>query len=606
MAFDAFVIFSMFSLPVLSQGFYQQFTSPTQWAFYWSLVLGLMIIEVFLLWITRQYRVLTTNFGFVESVKMASIALIPLVVFYVVMYLIPKDYMPHFSFDTTIYTAICVEALIPSFRLAKRVIRIRKNARAKMNDVRTLMIGAGAGGKLVLDETRNNKSVHNRVVAIVDDDISKVGSVLSTVPIVGTTNDISKVVNKYKIKEIIIAIGNLSPNELNEIIKKAEPCNIKIKKLSSLSEPISGRKIGLVDVDIEELLSRKPVKLENRSINEFFKDTTVLVTGAGGSIGSELVKQIFEQNPKTIVLFDIYENGVYDVQQFLVREKRRLKKNIDIITLIGSTYNEKRLEQIFKTYLPELVFHAAAYKHVPLMEDSPMEAIRTNVIGTYNVAKLSLKYHVRKMILVSTDKAVRPTNVMGATKRFAEMIIQYFASKNAGTIFSAVRFGNVLGSNGSVVPLFKKQIEEGGPVTVTHKEMTRFFMTIPEAVSLILQSALYANKGEIFILDMGKPVRIVELAEKMIIQAGYVPYSEMPIVFIGLRPGEKLYEEILINVEEHKKTDNEKIYIENVGMIFPIEEEIVLLSKAFDLDNNNDIKKILESVVSTYHIPEVS
>ncbi|HNX16573.1 MAG TPA: polysaccharide biosynthesis protein, partial [Bacilli bacterium] len=273
---------------------------------------------------------------------------------------------------------------------------------------------------------------------------------------------------------------------------------------------------------------------------------------------------------------------------------------VDFEVLIGSVYNLDRLEGIFAKYRPNYIYHAAAYKHVPLMEDSPMEAIRTNVIGTYNVALLADKYQVTKMTLVSTDKAVRPTNTMGATKRFAETIIQYFASKSKHTQYSAVRFGNVLGSNGSVVPLFSKQIEEGGPLTVTDPEINRFFMTIPEAVSLILQSSIYAVGGEIFILDMGKPVKIITLAEKMIRQAGYIPYKQIDIVFTGLRPGEKLYEEVLLDVSKHKKTANSKIYIEETEKVMPIEEEIKTISQAFHLDSNDDIKKLLASVITTY------
>jgi FlaA1/EpsC-like NDP-sugar epimerase len=293
----------------------------------------------------------------------------------------------------------------------------------------------------------------------------------------------------------------------------------------------------------------------------------VLITGAGGSIGSELTRQIFRYQPKAMVLLDIYENGVYDVQQELVQLNKKLVKPIPIFVQIGATYNKVRMEQLFQTYQPNLVFHAAAYKHVPLMQDSPQEAIRTNVLGTYHIALLSQQYKAKKMVLVSTDKAVRSTNVMGATKYYAETIMRHFAKQKSQTSFAAVRFGNVLASNGSVVPLFKKQIEQGGPVTVTDKEITRFFMTIPEAVGLILQSGVYAKAGEIFVLDMGKPVKIIDLAEKMIRQSGYIPYEEIRIEFTGLRPGEKMYEELLLDPKTTVKTNNEKILIDRLDLI---------------------------------------
>ena len=328
---------------------------------------------------------------------------------------------------------------------------------------------------------------------------------------------------------------------------------------------------------------------------------TVLITGAGGSIGSELTRQVFKTHPKTLILFDIYENSTYDIQMELVKHIRDEHiTDIELVTLIGSTYNEFRVEQIMKKYRPDYVYHAAAYKHVPLMEDSPAEAIRTNVIGTYNVAKMADKYGIKKMVLVSTDKAVRPTNVMGATKRFAETIIQYFADKSKTTAYAAVRFGNVLGSNGSVVPLFKKQIEAGGPVTLTHKDIIRYFMTIPEAVSLILQCGLFASGGEIFILDMGKPVKILDLAERLIRQAGKVPYVDIDIVETGLRPGEKLFEELLLDITNQTKTPNKRIYIEPKENVQPIEDELKLISKAFELDEPRDVKDIIHKCVQTY------
>ncbi len=373
-----------------------------------------------------------------------------------------------------------------------------------------------------------------------------------------------------------------------------------------LSEMEGPNDIRMIDVDIDNLLNRDPIILDNHEINDMLYGQSVLVTGAGGSIGSELVRQIFKTHPKTLVLFDIYENSTYDIQMELVRKMREENiKDINLVTLIGSTYNEFRVEQIIKKYRPDYIYHAAAYKHVPLMEDSPAEAIRTNVIGTYNVAKMADKYQVKKMVLVSTDKAVRPTNVMGATKRFAEMIIQHYAETSKCTKYAAVRFGNVLGSNGSVVPLFKKQIEEGGPVTITDKRIIRYFMTIPEAVSLILQCGLFAEGGEIFILDMGSPVKILDLAEKLIRQAGMVPYVDIDIVETGLRPGEKLFEELLLDVEHQQKTKNRKIYIEEKEKIDNnIDSEVQQIGKVFEMDDTNDVKSLLSKFIETYQITD--
>ena len=355
----------------------------------------------------------------------------------------------------------------------------------------------------------------------------------------------------------------------------------------------------IVDVSLEELLGREPITFDTTEIEKYLEDKVVLVTGAGGSIGSELCRQIFSYGPTKIVLFDIYENGVYAIQQELVRRRIRENSQTELVTLIGSTYNKQRIDHIFSLYHPDIIFHAAAYKHVPLMEDSPMEAIRSNIIGTYHVAQAAMQFGSKKMVLVSTDKAVRPTNIMGATKRYAEMIIQHFASLTDKTAYSAVRFGNVLGSNGSVIPLFEKQIEEGGPITITHPEITRFFMTIPEAVSLILQSGVFANDGEIFILDMGSPIKITTLAEKIIRQSGLVPNQDINIIFTGLRPGEKLYEEILIDVQEHKKTDNNKIYVECRK-----NDTQVDISRAYAIvesKNNQDIIDFMTEMVDTYH-----
>ncbi|MCH5180292.1 MAG: polysaccharide biosynthesis protein [Erysipelotrichales bacterium] len=570
-----------------------------------SIAIALVIFTIFKLLIFalfKQYRVMLSSFGLLDSLKLATVSVVSNIVCFATLF-ICLPFLPFIFVDVALLImAECV--LIVGMRLVKRVIRLAKKSQ-RVKTKRTIIIGAGFGGKLVYDECKTNDALDNKVVAFIDDDNNKIGKLFSDVPVYGPISNAKEWIEKYQVEEVIIAIADLDRRKMHEILEYMRDCDVRIKRLPLMSEmSLDDKKNKIVNVDINELLSRKPIQLDNEGLHDFINGKKVLVTGAGGSIGSELVRQIYSHNPDTIILFDIYENAVYDVQQSLIRQIKRDESKVKLVTLIGATYNEARMENIFKAYEPQLVFHAAAYKHVPLMEDSPAEAIRSNVIGTYNVAKLADKYKVEKMVLVSTDKAVRPTNVMGATKRFAEMIIQYFASESKSTAYSAVRFGNVLGSNGSVIPLFKKQIEEGGPVTVTHEEITRFFMTIPEAVGLILQSAVYAKGGEIFILDMGKPVKIAHLARKMIRQAGYEPYTEIPIEIIGLRPGEKIYEELLLDVTTQIKTENEKIYIERPSEVQPVLEEIQFISQVFEIENVQEVKDLLAKVITTYRQPE--
>ena len=467
---------------------------------------------------------------------------------------------------------------------------------------RTIVIGAGSAAKVIVEDTRKNLNSNNKIVAFVDDDVEKIGKIYSGLNIEGPINNIEEIIKAYNAEEVIIAIATLNKERYHEILDILSRTDVRVKRMPLLSEMAGPNDVRIVNVDLEELLGRESIHLDNSEMYSMLKGKNVLVTGAGGSIGSELVRQIFEAHPSTLVLFDIYENATYDIQMELIRKmKKGHIKDIELVTLIGSTYNEIRVEQIMRKYKPDYIYHAAAYKHVPLMEDSPAEAIRTNVIGTYNVAKLADKYKVKKMVLVSTDKAVRPTNVMGATKRFAETIIQYFDTKSE-TNYAAVRFGNVLGSNGSVVPLFKKQIEDGGPITLTDTNIIRYFMTIPEASSLILQCGLYAKGGEIFILDMGKPVRIYDLAVKLIKQAGLVPGKDIEIIETGLRPGEKLYEELLLDKKTQTKTAHERIFVEKSEPVMPIEEEIVQISDVFGLDKEvDDVKTMLRSIIKTYH-----
>ncbi|HHT55288.1 MAG TPA: polysaccharide biosynthesis protein [Acholeplasma sp.] len=491
-------------------------------------------------------------------------------------------------------------------RMFRRFIEYRKKRSSfkKLEAKRTLIIGAGSAAELAIKEINNNKNLNNYIVGLVDDDPIKLGRTISNIKVLGTISDLKDIIPKCEVEEIVMAINNYPKTKFNDLLNEISEFDDLIMKRISLSGDLRKEQdLKIVDVKPEDLLDRYEIKLEAEDINNFIKDEVVLVTGGGGSIGSELSRQIFNLNPKELIIFDIYENNAYDIQMEL--ERLRFKRNIDVklTVLIGSVYNTKRLEQVYETYKPTLVFHAAAYKHVPLMEDSPMEAIRTNVLGTKNSARLANKYGVKKFVLVSSDKAVRPTNIMGATKRYAEMIVAHY-NEIGPTKFSSVRFGNVLGSNGSVIPLFKKQIADGGPVTVTHKDITRYFMTIPEAVGLILQSATYANGGEVFVLDMGNPVKIYDLAYKMIRLSGLRPGIDIDIVITGLRPGEKLYEELLVdhNNNTHLKTEHSRIFIEKQNGISYDSLDFKYVEEHFENLDNEHIKKMVAKVIDTYDI----
>ena len=477
-------------------------------------------------------------------------------------------------------------------RFGKVFIKSFRNSqnRAKITN-RIMVIGAGSAATILIKELRSSGE-GSEVVCAIDDNKNKKNKYILGVPIVGGREDIEKNIKKYDITEIIIAIPSADIQTTREIIRICQETKKPVKILPAVSKSLTTSLSKEVrPVNYEDLLGRDPIKVNQEGISSFIKDKTVMVTGGGGSIGSELCRQIIKYNPKKLLILDIYENNAYEIQM----ELERHYPEADISTLIGSIRDYDRMEAIFSKYRPDIVYHAAAHKHVPLMEKSPNEAIKNNCMGTLNVVKLSDKYKVDNFVLISTDKAVRPTNIMGATKRICEMIVQTYARKSEHTRFAAVRFGNVLGSNGSVIPLFLKQIEEGGPVTVTHKEITRFFMTIPEAVSLVLQASLFAKGGEIFVLDMGKPVRIYELAENLIRLRGFKPNVDIKIEVIGLRPGEKLYEEILMDEEGLDKTDNKMIYI---GKPLKIDEEKFLdkldnLIKA-SFENGMQIKELTE------------
>lgn len=444
-------------------------------------------------------------------------------------------------------------------------LRTNKSVRQALEDSsdpnrqrRIMLVGAGDAGAMMIREVRIHREQSRKVVVAVDDDPQKQGQRISGVKISGTRDDIPRLCRKYGIDEIIIAIPTASKKQIKDILEICHKTKCKIKIMPSLIDLINEKVSikSLRDVDIEDLLGRDPVQVDLKEISNYLEDRIVLVTGAGGSIGSELCRQIAKFNPRRLVLLDIYENSVFELNGELRRDFPELK--IDVV--IGSIRDKAAMEELFMQFKPHVVFHAAAHKHVPLMEDSPKEAIINNVIGTKNVMEMASKFVADRFVLISTDKAVNPTNVMGASKRMCEMLMQEMAKKSK-TCFSAVRFGNVLGSNGSVIPTFRRQIAEGGPVTVTHPEITRYFMTIPESVQLVIQTGAMAKGGEIFILDMGEPVKIINLAENLIKLSGFEPYEDIDIKITGLRPGEKLYEELLLAEEGIKETGHNKIFI---------------------------------------------
>ena len=502
----------------------------------------------------------------------------------------PRSY----PFLRALLLIMLISCLRFSGRLSKNFFSYSKGGGKK----RTLIFGAGRSADIVLREMKNNPHSQNQIVCIIDDDRRKLGRRLDGVKIVGTRDNILSVVEKYRIEEIIIAIPSATAQQRREIVNLCQKTNCELLMLPAIYQLASGEvsieKIRRVDV--LDLLGRDAIKTDLGEISGYISAKTVLVTGAGGSIGSELCRQISRLEPKKLVLLDIYENGVYSIQMELWRNCPQL----DIEVLIGSVRDQKRIMDIFEKYRPDIVFHAAAHKHVPLMEGSPAEAVKNNIFGTYNVALAADRFEAQKMVLISTDKAVNPTNVMGASKRVCELIIEMFGKKSK-TVYAAVRFGNVLGSNGSVIPLFRKQLENGGPITVTHKDITRYFMTIPEAVSLVLQAGAYAKDGEIFVLDMGEPVRIDDLARNMIRLSGLEPDIDIKIKYTGLRPGEKLYEELLLDTEGIEKTANDLIFI---GHPTTVDEKYLLLNLAALKDAQSmtpqQLRAQLHSLVAEY------
>ena len=510
---------------------------------------------------------------------------------------IPRSYHV-FYFALLTFFVVCVRF---SYRIMQ-IVHIRQKKVGKDQVVNVMLVGAGEAGAMILKEFQTSEFLTQKVVCIIDDNPGKIGKTMRGVLIEGSRKDIPALVKKHNVEMIVLAIPSAEKREISAILEICKETGCQLKVLPGLFQLVKGEVSvsNLRNVEIEDLLGREPVKVQIEEIMSYVAGKTILVTGGGGSIGSELCRQIAAHHPEQLIIFDIYENNAYDIQL----ELKKKYPELNLVTLIGSVRNTHRINKVMETYRPDIVYHAAAHKHVPLMEDSPNEAIKNNVFGTYKTACAADKYGVKRFVLISTDKAVNPTNIMGASKRLCEMVIQTMNNRS-NTEFVAVRFGNVLGSNGSVIPLFKKQIEQGGPVPVTHPDIIRYFMTIPEAVSLVLQAGAQAKGGEIFVLDMGEPVRIADLAHNLIRLSGYVPGEDIKIEYTGLRPGEKLYEELLMSEEGLQDTENNLIHI-GKPIEFDEEKFLVQLKELKELAETDDenIRFKVQEMVSTYHIQD--
>ena len=563
----------------------------------------LIIITIIVFAVLRLYNSLWSYAGGTELMYMICACLIASFLGMILIMLInpsnvyplPRSYYVYFAIALIIFTAISRY----SYRAVRAISNRRINAATQK---RVLVVGAGEAGNAIIKEISISNYIDMNVVGVIDDDKKKQGSYIHGVKVVGDRYDIEEAVKELDAKEIIIAIPTAAPKEMKEILDICKRTGCELKRLPGMYQLVNGEVSisKLKDVDVNDLLGREPIQVNLESIMGYVSGKVIMVTGGGGTIGSELCRQIASHKPKQLVIVDIYENTTYDIQNELKHDFPEL----NLVVLIASVRNTKRMDMIFETYHPEIVYHAAAHKHVPLMEDSPNEAVKNNVLGTWKIVKAADKYKVKRFVMISTDKAVNPTNIMGATKRICEMIIQTYNNRSQ-TEYVAVRFGNVLGSNGSVIPLFKKQIAQGGPVTVTHPDIIRYFMTIPEAVSLVLQAGAYAKGGEIFVLDMGEPVKILDLARNLILLSGHKPDDDIKIVFTGLRPGEKLYEEMLMKEEGLQETENKLIHI---GKPIEMDEEKFLqdLQKLADyvVTEPSDIRQKVREIVPTYTIQQ--
>ena len=564
----------------------------------WNYLPYSIVITILLFWVFHLYQSLWQYAGTPEIINIFLSCVLSAISQMIIVHMFLKWSYPRSCY---VFFGGFLLACVVASRFFYRAFRTFVEKRTDMaKAVNVMVIGAGESANLLIREMKSSSYIQKNALCVIDDFNTRVGSYIHGVKVVGGRDDILENVARYDIDEIIIAMPSAPKSQIREILDICKQTKCELKTLPGMYQLVNGdvNVSQLRKVDVIDLLGREQIQVDLDSIMGYVMNKVILVTGGGGSIGSELCRQIAEKNPKQLIIFDIYENSAYDIQQELIKKY----PDLDLKVLIGSVRNTNRVNQIFEKYHPDIVYHAAAHKHVPLMEESPNEAIKNNVLGTWKVADAADKYGTGKFVMISTDKAVNPTNIMGATKRICEMIVQAYNSKSK-TEFVAVRFGNVLGSNGSVIPLFKKQIAAGGPVTVTHPDIIRYFMTIPEAVSLVLQAGAYAKGGEIFVLDMGEPVKILDLAKNLIRLSGYIPGEDIKIEFTGLRPGEKLYEEMLMAEEGLKQTKNKLIHIGE-----PIEfdeeeffkelEELAVESK--DELSNEEIKEWVKKLVPTY------
>ena len=555
------------------------------------------IMSLLIFWLFRLYHSLWQYASIAEVYRIAEACIIVEVVHFLSKKIMGNMLPRSCYFNAAIYLIIAICASRFMYRMIRTVLNKYRNIKTSNN---VMIIGAGEATNVIMREIQNSSYLANSNIAcIIDDDRRKVGKYIRGVKVIGTRDKIKEAAKLYDIDEIIFAIPSASNEVKRDILNICKETDCTLKILPGVYQMVDGEinVNSIRNVDVLDLLGRDPIEVDIESIMGYVKDKVIMVTGGGGSIGSELCRQLVSHKPKQLIIFDIYENNAYDIQQ----ELKINYPDANVVTLIGSIRNVSRLESVFAQYKPDIVYHAAAHKHVPLMEVSPDEAVKNNVVGTWNVARMADKYGVKKFVMISTDKAVNPTNVMGATKRICEMIVQTY-NEISKTDFVAVRFGNVLGSNGSVIPLFKRQIEAGGPVTVTDPNIIRYFMTIPEAVSLVLQAGAYAKGGEIFILDMGEPVKIDDLAKNLIRLSGYTLGVNMEIKYTGLRPGEKLYEELLMKEEGLQETDNKLIHI-GKPIEFDKENFFDNLEKLKEeaYSETGNIRESLKKVVDTYH-----
>ena len=555
------------------------------------------IMSLLIFWLFRLYHSLWQYASIAEVYRIAEACIIVELVHFLSNKIAGNMLPRSCYFNAAIYLIIAICASRFMYRMIRTVLNKYRNIKTPNN---VMIIGAGEATNVIMREIQNSSYLANSNIAcIIDDDRRKVGKYIRGVKVIGTRDKIKEAAKLYDIDEIIFAIPSASNEVKRDILNICKETDCTLKILPGVYQMVDGEinVNSIRNVDVLDLLGRDPIEVDIESIMGYVKDKVIMVTGGGGSIGSELCRQLVSHKPKQLIIFDIYENNAYDIQQ----ELKINYPDANVVTLIGSIRNVSRLESVFAQYKPDIVYHAAAHKHVPLMEVSPDEAVKNNVVGTWNVARMADKYGVKKFVMISTDKAVNPTNVMGATKRICEMIVQTY-NEISKTDFVAVRFGNVLGSNGSVIPLFKRQIEAGGPVTVTDPNIIRYFMTIPEAVSLVLQAGAYAKGGEIFILDMGEPVKIDDLAKNLIRLSGYTLGVNMEIKYTGLRPGEKLYEELLMKEEGLQETDNKLIHI-GKPIEFDKENFFDNLEKLKEeaYSETGNIRESLKKVVDTYH-----